>query len=110
MAANQLQEGDLDKIWSQTNLLRILCERHRIQARNSHSTDYPIEVLNQHYGGWPDSNYFRMCIGELARIHLDEIQVQGNQIQVRRQGIINYSRTNSNFQLDFELPPNRLTD
>lgn len=104
MAAKDVQEGDLQRIW--VNLLTHLSRRYREWARKDPSSiDYKIEELrNDHYGAFTNANHFRMCIKELARRHPNEIQVEGEPIRVTAQGILNYHQIDPTLQLDFRLP------
>jgi hypothetical protein len=48
-----------------------------------------------------------VCIEELAKVHSDEVQTDGNVIWITRKGILNHSQRDENFQMDFKLPKDK---
>jgi hypothetical protein len=100
---SEVTERDLNVVWS--NLMRILCERHRDIRRNkgrSVTTDYVIEQLRRdHFGAFTSPGYFRRLIYELARRH-HEVEVEGDIVRLRTANLIANCRMYvPNFQSDF---------
>lgn len=104
---NQIDEDTLRGLW--TTLPTQLCSRHRERARNvaptddnPRPTDWKIEDLRREYyeGGYPNAEYFRKHITELARRH-PEIRVEGDVIRLTNQGLLYCVRNVKGFQTDF---------
>lgn len=98
-SVNQIDEDTLRGIW--TTLPTQLCNRHRHQARNAKPTDWKIEDLRkEHYGAYPEAEYFRRHLTELANRH-PEIQVVEDVIRLTNQGLLYCERNVKGFQRDF---------
>jgi hypothetical protein len=83
--------------------MRILCSRHRSNARNGRPTDYSIEDLRRdNYPAFDSSEYFRQILDNLARIHA-EIQIDGDIIRLTKYGLNNCDRFDPTFQRDFQF-------
>ena len=101
MSAENIDEGTLEKIWS--NLMNHLCPRHRTNARNERPTDYKIEQLrNDYYGSYEVTEYFRRHITELANRH-QEIEVAGGAdiVRITLYGLGHCGDYDSTWQRDF---------
>ena len=111
----RIDEATIEGIW--TTIMLQLCNRHRTQARNvkptadnPRPTDWKIEDLRKrHYkGGYPDAEYFRRHIVELARRY-PEIQVneKGDVIRLTSKGLDYCEKYVRGWQKDFvavEIP------
>jgi hypothetical protein len=77
-----------------------LSQRHRINKRNGHQTDYRIEDLRkEHYGGFTDSEYFRRVLSQVARQH-KEFEVERQIIKLSGFGLDNCEKYDPTFQRD----------
>jgi hypothetical protein len=93
--------SDSETVW--TNLMRILCRRHRSNARNGLPTDYNIEDLRRdHYSGFHSNQDLRRILNELARIHA-EIQIEGYIIRLTTYGLNNCNKFDPTFQKNFQF-------
>jgi hypothetical protein len=91
--------NDSESVW--TNLMQILCSRHRNNARNGRPTDYSIGDLRiDHYSSYNSLPYFRQILDNLATMHA-EIQIDGAIIRLTNYGLNNCHRFDSTFQKDF---------
>lgn len=106
-SGNQIDEDTLRGIWS--TLPTQLRNRPRWQARNvrptednPRPTDWNVEDLRkEHYSvGYPDPDYFRRYITELARRH-PETKVEDDVIRLTNQGLLYCERNVRGFQRDF---------